>query len=159
MILPVKRILWPTDFSEASYEALSRAVELCVHFSAELVAVHVVPEIPRIEPISEPGTEKPGYAPDLKKYERELHNAARLKLHEVIRERVPKDVKSAVVVTRGEPASEILRAAEDERISLIVTATHGLSGWRQLVFGSVAERVVRLATCPVLTIRSPRVKR
>lgn len=159
MLLPIKRILWPTDFSDASYEALSRALELCAHFSAELVAVHVVPEIPRITPVSEAGVEKPGLAAALKKYEAELHNTARQKLHEIIRERVPKDVRSAVIVTRGEPASEILRAAEDERVSLIVTATHGLSGWRQLVFGSVAERVVRLATCPVLTIRSPRVKR
>ena len=158
MLLPITRILWPTDFSEASYEALSRAVELCKHFSAELVAVHVVPEIPRIMP-DESDIEKADYAADLKSYEQELHNAARQRLHKVIRERVPTDVKSAVIVTRGEPACEILRMADDRRVSLIVTATHGLSGWRQLVFGSVAERVVRLATCPVLTIRSPRVTR
>jgi nucleotide-binding universal stress UspA family protein len=159
MLLPITRVLWPTDFSDASYEALNRALELCAHFSAELYAVHVVPEIPRIMQDDGTGTEKTAYVTELKKYEQELHRAARQRLHEVIQQRVPKDMKSAVIVTRGDPACEIIRKAEDERVSLIVIATHGLAGCRQLVFGSVAERVVRVATCPVLTIRSPRERR
>lgn len=159
MLLPITRILWPTDFSEASYEALARALELCAHFSAELVAVHVVPEIPRIMPAHESDAQKTPYVAELKRYEQELHKAAQKRLYEVIQQRVPKDIKSAVIVTRGDPACEIIRTAEDERVSLIVIATHGLAGWRQLVFGSVAERVVRVATCPVLTIRSPRKRR
>jgi nucleotide-binding universal stress UspA family protein len=159
MLFPIRRILWPTDFSEASYEALDRALELCAHHSSELVAVHVVPDIPRIMPAPESGGQKTLYPAELKAYERELHKAARQRLHEVIEQRAPKNIKSAVVVTHGDPACEILRTAEDERVSLIVISTHGLTGWRQLVFGSVAERVVRVATCPVLTIRSPREKR
>lgn len=159
MLLPITRVLWPTDFSEASYEALKSAVELCAHFSAELCAVHVVPEIPRITHDDGAAAGGVGYVTELKKYEQELHSAARKRLHGVIQQRVPKEIKSAAIVSRGEPASEILRTAENQRATVIVTATHGLSGWRQLVFGSVAERVVRLATCPVLTIRSPRVIR
>lgn len=159
MLLPVKRILWPTDFSEPSYEALKDALEMCEHFSAELVAVHAVPEIPRIPPIAGGENEAAAHIIEIKNYEQALHKASWQKLHEIIRQRVPKGTKSVAIVTHGDPACEIVRVAEDERVSLIVTATHGLSGWRQLTFGSVAGRVVRVATCPVLTIRSPRERR
>lgn len=155
MLLPITRILWPTDFSDPSYEALKSALELCAHFSAELVAVHVVPEIPRIMSARGVDNEDGGVGPELKKYEQALHEAARQRLHDVIQKRVPGDTKAAVIVTRGDPACEIVRTAEDEQVSLIVTATHGLAGWRQVMFGSVAERIVRLASRPVLTIRCP----
>ncbi len=59
------------------------------------------------------------------------------------------------LVTTGEPAPEILRIAAEEHVDLIVIASHGLTGWRRLVFGSVAEKVVRQAPCPVLTIAAP----
>ena len=59
------------------------------------------------------------------------------------------------LVTTGEAAPEILRIAQKEHVDLIVIASHGLTGWRRLVFGSVAEKVVRQATCPVLTIMAP----
>jgi universal stress protein A len=58
-------------------------------------------------------------------------------------------------VTTGEAAPEILRIADKEQVGLIVIASHGLTGWRRLVFGSVAEKVVRQAPCPVLTIVAP----
>lgn len=159
MLLPIKKILWPTDFSEASYETLDRALELCALLSSEIVAVHVVPDIPRIVSATEAGAQSSPYSAELRSYEQELHRAAQQRLHDVIQRRVPKAVKSTAIVTHGDAACEILRKAEDERVSLIVIATHGLTGWRQLALGSVAERVVRLATCPVLTIRSPREKR
>ncbi|HKV38484.1 MAG TPA: universal stress protein, partial [Blastocatellia bacterium] len=56
------------------------------------------------------------------------------------------------------PATEIVQTADDEESGLIVIATHGLTGWRHLMHGSVAERVLRLANCPVLTIRAPQAK-
>ena len=56
-------------------------------------------------------------------------------------------------VTHGYAAEEIIRAAEAEKADMIVIATHGGTGWQHLIFGSVAEKVVRLASCPVLTIR------
>jgi nucleotide-binding universal stress UspA family protein len=64
-------------------------------------------------------------------------------------------VQSRNLVTTGDAASEILRIAHQERIDLIVIASHGLKGWRRLVHGSVAEKVVRQAACPVLTIVAP----
>ena len=58
-------------------------------------------------------------------------------------------------VTTGEAAPEILRIAHQEHVDLIVIASHGRTGWRRLVFGSVTEKVMRQATCPVLTIVAP----
>ena len=57
------------------------------------------------------------------------------------------------VIRYGDASREIVRIAREEEADVIVIATHGLTGWRHLVFGSVAEKVVRLAECPVLTIR------
>ena len=63
-----------------------------------------------------------------------------------------------MIVEEGDAANEIVRIAEDERVGMIVIATHGMTGWHQVAFGSVAERVVRLSSRPVLSIRSPREK-
>jgi nucleotide-binding universal stress UspA family protein len=110
--------------------------------------VHVVPVIP-------PLARDPSFAFEVPEYERALHADAERRMGEVL-QRVPKNINTRSLVGHGEPASEIVRTARDERADLIVIATHGLTGWRHLVFGSVAERVVRLAECPVLTIRAPR---
>jgi nucleotide-binding universal stress UspA family protein len=59
------------------------------------------------------------------------------------------------MVTTGEAAPEILRIAHEEHVDLIVIASHGLTGWRRLVFGSVTEKVMRQAPCPVLIIVPP----
>jgi nucleotide-binding universal stress UspA family protein len=64
-------------------------------------------------------------------------------------------VRTRTVVATGEAAPEILRLAHEEHADLIVIASHGLAGWRRLVFGSVTEKVLRQATCPVLTIMAP----
>jgi nucleotide-binding universal stress UspA family protein len=159
MLLPVKKILCPTDFSEPSYQALGEAVELCSHFDAELCVVHVVPEIPRPWWIQRDGVARGANEPALGTYEEELRRSAQQKLDDLIKQRVPKELKSSGIVTRGDAAREIVRVAEDERAGLIVMATHGLTGWRQVMLGSVAERVVRASERPVLTIRVPRERR
>lgn len=159
MLLPVKKILCPTDFSEPSYQALEEAVELCSHFDAELRVIHVVPEIPRAWWIQGDGVARLANEPDLATYEEELHKSAQQRLDTLIKQRVPKELKSSGTVKRGDAASEIVRLAEDERAGLIVMATHGLTGWRHVTLGSVAERVVRASERPVLTIRVPRERR
>ena len=110
-MLPFKRILCPTDFSEPAFIALKRAEELAIH--AEKV------------------------------------------LKELVSHQVSPEVRTRDLVTTGEAAPEIIRIAQQEHADLIVIASHGLTGWRRLVFGSVAEKVVRQATCPVLTIMAP----
>jgi nucleotide-binding universal stress UspA family protein len=80
---------------------------------------------------------------------------AKKSLQEVINQRVPKELRARQIIVLGGAADEIIRITEEEKVDLIVIATHGQTGWRHMIFGSVAEKVVRLAPCPVLTIRAP----
>jgi nucleotide-binding universal stress UspA family protein len=147
-MLPVKKILCPTDFSEPSYEALAAANELALHFAAELYVVHVVGLVPVASP-----------APvdfNVPLYQGELEASARKMLQEVIEQKVSNELKVHSIVVLGEAADNIVAITEEEDIDLIVIATHGRTGWRRLIFGSVAEKVIRLAPRPVLTIRAPR---
>ena len=145
-MLPFRIILCPLDFSEPSGKALDAAIEAAVQFGAELVLVHVVPAavpgIPADPAFAFTGPE--GYEKELRvNAEEQLTLAAK---------RVPSEIKSRRVVGNGDAADEIARIATAENAELIVIATHGLTGWRHLVFGSVAEKVIRLADRPVLVI-------
>ena len=142
-LLPLRRIIAPTDFSELSFAAIDHAVELARHFQAELDVLHVVPTI------SEELAPGEYAAPE---YNRIWLDAAHEKLCVLIAKHVPQEVKARPVTRLGHAADEIQRAATAEDADLIVIATHGHSGWRHLVFGSVAEKVLRLAEHPVLTI-------
>jgi len=85
----------------------------------------------------------------------DLEQEARLSLKEVADEEGLIRDRLSLVVLHGHPADAIVRFAHDQTNDLLVIATHGRTGWRRSVFGSVAERVIRLARCPVLTIRDP----
>ena len=148
-MLPIKKIICPTDFSEPSYEALKTAIEMAIHFSAELIAVHVVTPIPFIPIHDDPSSF------NLPLYEKEMEASAQKSLDEVFREKIPKSVHRRTMVIQGDPATQIVRLADDENADIIVIATHGLTGLRKFMFGSVTEKVIRLATCPVLSIRVP----
>jgi len=153
-MLPIRTIVCPTDFSEPSYEALKVADELASHFSAELVLIHVVAPVP-MYPTPVTPEASASSAGILASYQQEMEVYAKKSLDQVVQERLAEDVKSRTRVCLGDAANEIVGAAEEEKADLIVIATHGLTGWRRLMFGSVAERVVRVAQCPVLTIRDP----
>jgi nucleotide-binding universal stress UspA family protein len=148
-MLPFKKILCPTDFSEAAFAALKRAEELARHFEAELIVAHVIPPLPG--PHSFPDPQAPLNF-DVPLFQQELAIKAEQMLKDLVSYH---KVETRNLVTTGEAAPEILRIAEQEHADLIVIASHGLTGWRRLVFGSVAEKVVRQATCPVLTIMAP----
>jgi universal stress protein A len=153
-MLPIGKIVWPTDFSEPSYEALKAADELSLHFSAELVLVHVVAPIPMYPPPVTPEASSAS-AGMVASYQQEMEVYAKKSLDQVVQERIPKEITARTRVCLGDAAKEIVGTAADEKADLIVIATHGLTGWRRFMFGSVAEKVVRLARCPVLTIREP----
>jgi nucleotide-binding universal stress UspA family protein len=155
MMLPLRSILCPTDFSDASYEGLNAAVEIASHFNARLLLVHVLPKIER-SGWADGLEDREAYEPGLSDYEEALQVCAQQKLSDLIKQRLPKTAEAHGIVKKGDPALEIVRIAEDDRVGLIVLSTHGMSGWRQVAFGSVAERVVRLSCTPVLTIRTPR---
>jgi universal stress protein A len=144
-----KYILCPTDFSEPSYEGLKYAIELAKQFGAELGIAHVLPVMPPLPP-------DPNYVLEVPEYERALHLDAEQKLSALTEERIPKEIRVRTLIGHGDAGYEIVRIARDESADLIVIATHGLTGWHHLIFGSVAERVVRSAACPVLTIRASR---
>lgn len=150
-MLPFKRIVSPTDFSEASYAGLAVANELALHFAAELLVVHVVAAVPI--PIVNSSDGLGGF--DVPSYQLELETSARNSLQEVLDERVSKELRVRPLVAYGDAANEIVRIAEEENVDLIVIATHGMTGWRHFIFGSVAEKVVRHAPCPVMTTRAP----
>ncbi len=148
-MLPYKIILCPTDFSEPSYQALTAAIELAEHFKSRLLILHVVPPVPHLSP----GIAHP-QAFDVASYQKELETSSVDALNDLVKNRLSDQMLVKQVVKQGDPAEEIVAAAEVEGVDLVVIATHGLTGWRRFMFGSVTEKVVRMAKCPVLTIRS-----
>lgn len=150
-MFPVKKILCPTDFSGPAADCLQAASEMAQHFGAELVVLHVVPVIPTLPP-------DPNYVFKVPEYEQYLHADAEKQLRQ-IRERLSAEkINVRTIIGHGSAAEEIVAAAKKENADLIVIATHGSTGWQRLVFGSVTEKVVRLAECPVLTVREPALK-
>ena len=145
-MLPVHRLLAPTDFSDISVETVMRASELALHFKAELIVLHVIPPIPTLP-------SDPHYNFEVPAYQDALRENARRQLDETVARLALKEVEATALLSHGDPAREIVRIAREEKIDMIVIATHGLTGWQHLVFGSVAEKVVRFADCPVLTVR------
>jgi nucleotide-binding universal stress UspA family protein len=125
---------------------LKSGTELADHFSAELILVHVVSPYP-----SPPG----GEGLNLTMYFEEIVNASKKSLEEVAKNRIAPNLQVRTIVLQGNPAEQIIALAGSEKADMIVTATHGWTGWRRFIFGSIAERVVRLASCPVMTVPAP----
>ena len=143
----MKRILHPTDFSRASGAAFLKAVALAKESRAELLLVHVMlPPMPLIGD---------GYVPP--KTYAELDAAARRSAQRQLAKAVARAQKARArvkaVLLEGVPYSRIARAARSKRADLIVMGTHGRTGLSKFFLGSVAERVIALAPCPVLTVR------
>lgn len=148
-MLPIKKILWPTDFSEPSYSALKTAEELAHHFAAELVVLHVVPPIPVIP--TGGGLEGIFSA----SYPLEMESQAREALRKVVEKHISGKTKTEALVVHGNVGNEIVNIGKKENVDIIIMATHGSTGWERFVFGSVAEKVIRMAHCPVLSIQFP----
>jgi nucleotide-binding universal stress UspA family protein len=155
-MLPFKKILCPTDFSEPSYEALKVANELASHFSSELFVVHVISPVPLV-PVA-PAAPTAPVAFNIPQYQQELEISSRKMLEDVVKQKVPEKIWVHTEVVLGEASDQIVKIADEEKVDLIVIAAHGQTGWRRLVFGSVTEKVVRLASKPVLTIRAPQME-
>lgn len=144
----LKTILVPVDFSSFSDKSLDYAVAFAQQFQAGIVLLHVV------EPMVYPENYMtiPTVSDDINS---SLVKAAEEKLA-VQRQRINPDQVDVKAMTRlGRPYVEITGAAKELRVDLIILATHGHTGLRHVLLGSTAERVVRHAPCPVLTVRSP----
>jgi nucleotide-binding universal stress UspA family protein len=144
--MQVRTILSPLDFSQPSNKALQNAIELASYFQTELILLHVVSFAPPGIPAD------PAYAfSGLEEYQKAAKESAEKQLLEAAQQ-IPPGLKTRMAVENGDAAEEIVRFAANEKADLIVISTHGLTGWRHLVFGSVAEKVIRLADRPVLVI-------
>ncbi len=155
-MLPVTRIIWPTDFSEPSYNALAVAEELARHFSAELILVHITNQAPYMAaalPVSPSTPASTSF--DIVELQERVRKQSEEQLEQLIREHLDPALHTRILVVAGRPAEEIVEIAENEQADLIVISTHGRTGVRHFLFGSVAEKVVRTAACPVLTVRVP----
>lgn len=148
------RILVPTDFSDCSHAACDLASQLATRFGATIDLLHV----------DEPAAWQGFVIPELVV---SMPNEASSSLHEFVQTRTQRALehlveslqRAGVMQVRhrtevGEPGGVITRIVEEEPFDLIVMGTHGRKGFERLMMGSVAERVVRQARCPVLTVRA-----
>lgn len=150
-----KRILVPTDFSPCSCEALDHAAELAERYGATLVVLHVwqTPTLMRASDALPLGVGD-GYQ-TLAHMARERASAEMDDFLAPLVEREGLWFRRQIEM--GEPADTILAVAEQGHFDLVVMGTHGRTGIKRMILGSVAEQVSRRATCPVLTIRQPAV--
>jgi nucleotide-binding universal stress UspA family protein len=145
--MTIDRILFPTDFTEGSAAAIPYAAELVRKFSARLYIIHVIVDIGRATGWYVPHASTGELAKQMEKSAKDQLDRAMLE-----EMRGYPDIERALLV--GSPAEEILRYAEKNNIGLIVMGTHGRKGLDKILFGSTAEKVVRSADCPVLTVRA-----
>jgi nucleotide-binding universal stress UspA family protein len=143
--IPTK-ILLPIDFSPSSKAALEMATDLALHFHAELLLVNVIPFFPT--------STFPDFVPEEKFLNEERNHAAK-RLAKLCVDLTSKGIKAATLIEIGNDiAGNIVDVVDREHIDLVVISTHGISGWHPLIFGSIAEKVVKLVQCPLLLLRS-----
>jgi nucleotide-binding universal stress UspA family protein len=150
-MLPPKLILAPVDFSDPSRAALETAADMASRFGAQLLVVHVAPAIPDL----------PDGVSILKEgqYDQNLIDLSAQHLSQVAAKLTARlGSKNLKVRTElgiaNDVGMELIRIAEHDHVDLIIIATHGMTGWRKFAFGSVTEKVVKDAGCPVLVLRA-----
>jgi nucleotide-binding universal stress UspA family protein len=144
-------IIHPTDFSPASRPALAQAIAAAKEQRAQLLVIHVL-AIPMPIPAAD-GYVSPRLYDDVMK---SAQADARRRLDALVSKAKKAGVRAAGLLLEGVAAEEIARAARGRRASLVVMGTHGRTGLARLFLGSVAERVVGTAPCPVMTVRAKR---
>ena len=148
MMKQFEKILFATDFSENSEHAFDYAYSLAQKYGSQLIILHV---------INEPVDLRGFYVPHVsfENLEKEIEDGAEKMMQKFCRTRIKDFSNYKTQIVTGIPYEEILRKVDEEKVSLIVLGTQGRSGIDHLLFGSTAERVVRKASCPVLTVRLP----
>ena len=147
-MIVLKNVLVATDFGEAAGVAVEYGRHLARTFGANLHVLHVV-DVMRV-------IGGRGYGVDVNLLQTEAEASARVRLDAIVTEDDRRTLRARTIV-RASPATaeEIVTYAEDANVDLIITGTHGRGALGHLFLGSVAERVVRTAPCPVLTVRHP----
>jgi nucleotide-binding universal stress UspA family protein len=147
--MEIKSILFPTDFSEGSVQALPYAVEFAKKYSAKLYILHVIYDMAKGSGLYVPHV-------SMDQLYREIQDGAKKELDNFGVEALSgmKNVERMVIT--GVPHHEIVEFANKNKIDIVVIGTHGRTGIDRLLFGSTAAQVVRNAPCPVLTVRVPK---
>ncbi|OGR00055.1 MAG: universal stress protein [Deltaproteobacteria bacterium RIFOXYD12_FULL_55_16] len=141
----IKKIMVPVDFSENSQKILRTAADFAARFKAELAVVFVVQNFDDYSGFFVP------HMPIIQ-LEEEMVNSAREKMKGFVTETLDDTVRHATAILSGDVVEEINRFASEQKADLIVMGTHGYKGLDKILFGSVAEKIVKTAPCPVLTI-------
>jgi nucleotide-binding universal stress UspA family protein len=142
-----RRIVHPSDFSPASRSAFRFAIDMAKSMRAEVIFVHVLMPI---APVGEGYISPTAY----EELERSVRSSGQRGLERLVRRARQAGVRARAVLLEGAPYQAIVRAAKSRRADLIVMGTHGRGGLAKLLLGSVAERVIAAASCPVMTVRS-----
>lgn len=143
----IHRIVCPLDFSDASYHAVDHAVAIAEWYGAYITALHVAApvSVPRLVPAGVGGD-------DYELSERANLDLLREDIGALFKPAAGSGVDVSIRISHGSPAADILECARTESADLLVMGTHGAGGFEHLVLGSVVEKVLRRATCPVLTV-------
>ena len=144
----INKILVPIDFSDYSKNALKFAIDIAEKFQSKLFLVYV------IEPMIYPTDFSIGQIA-IPAVENDLTLRAEEELKNLVNQEISKRVEAEAIIKSGKPFIEIIETASEIDADLIIIATHGHTGVEHLLFGSTAEKVVRKAPCPVLTLREP----
>ncbi len=148
--MPFERILLPTDFSDHSLSAVEPAIEIATCSGGKIDLLFVLEDLPTVPMV----TFEHLPAGTAERFYEESRRRAEETLTETIVARIPEEVRGETHLRRGPAAHAIGLAATELSADLIVMTTHGRSGLKNALLGSVTERVVRTAPCPVLTVRS-----
>jgi len=146
--LALRQLLIPLDFSGESRQAITAALPLAQAFNAKINLVHIVPPVVTWDGVQ-------GAIPHIPTTQAGLVDAARERLENMMETLVPEVFRGQALLREGNPSQGIVAAAETLGIDLIVISTHGYTGLKHTLLGSVAEKVVRFAPCSVLTVRRP----
>lgn len=150
----LRKILVPVDFSEGAQPALALAATMARKFGASIDLLHVWQPPPLIPfPVAVVPSASESMPVNMEELARTTAGALMKTLVEQLRDQGIAEVHSRVAI--GSPAHEIVELAELGHFDLVVMGTHGRTGVAHAVLGSVAEKVVRRAKCPVLTVRAP----
>jgi nucleotide-binding universal stress UspA family protein len=145
-MISLKKILCPIDHSDCSKEALKYAVSLAMKDEAKLLLLHIID----IRSFNEGLEAMSAQIPD-----EETLEQLKVKLLNCIPEEIRDDMEVEALVVQGIPFAEIISTAKENEIDMIVIGSHGRTGISHMMLGSVSEKVVRKAPCPVLTVRQP----
>ncbi|MEN3037843.1 MAG: universal stress protein [Candidatus Kryptonium sp.] len=141
----IKKILLPTDLSPASISAFKYAKSLAEKYGASIYVLYILENIPILA--------IHGLDLTLERVEKNMEENAKQQLEKIVKENLKTKNKVQIFIRKGVVDDEILKFADEKKVDLIVMGTHGRTGIEYTLLGSITEKIVRKAKCPVLTIK------